>query len=57
MLEAELRESPNYLSLSPVEKAVIGQQTAPAPDVLEKREIDVVSGYFWGYIIYSELKY
>ncbi|KAH7542267.1 hypothetical protein FEM48_Zijuj02G0055300 [Ziziphus jujuba var. spinosa] len=42
MLEAELRESPNYLSLSPVEKAVIGQQTAPAPDVLEKREIDVV---------------
>lgn len=53
MLEAELRESSNYINLSPEEKAVSGEQTAPDHDVMEKKEIDIVSGYSGGYIFYS----
>lgn len=43
MLEAELRESYNNFNSSSVEKTVFELQTASVPDVMEKKEIDVVS--------------
>lgn len=46
MLEAELRESPNSFNSSLVEKMVFEGMTASAPDVMEKKKIDVVSGYY-----------
>ena len=43
MLEAELKESSKNFNSSSVVKTVFERQTASVPDVMEKKEIDIVS--------------
>lgn len=42
ILEAELKESSSNFNSLTVEKACFEQQTATAPDILKKQDIDVV---------------